>query len=103
MQPVARNYKNYYGPKCDIINVDKCQELSQVLEEPDYMNCWGSIGFLAIQYFLTYFPVVHITGFDGMKGGHYFKKQPNDSKFHNWQKEQEYIQKLTKEGKVILL
>ena len=62
-------------------------------------------GFLAVKYYLEYFPKVTIAGFDFGKSVHYWGNESiaDIPGSHSWDKEKEYIDKLVKLDKVELL
>lgn len=99
MEKVARSVKGFYGPACTTVPVSFCKQtgLKLGLEQPVPEAC--SIGILAIDWLLQTYPKLHLYGFTG-DNTHYFPKPPKDGSFHSWEKEQAYISKLKKEGKI---
>lgn len=65
---------------------------------------WLTVGIITLLYLLdNQYDHVHLCGFSGDTTKHYFKMDPKDPQFHNFEMEAAYIKKLENQGKVTIL
>lgn len=90
-------------PKIELISFNECKSYSDVFQYNQYKN-WLSVGIITLMHLLDegHTPI-HIVGFGGDPAQHYFSKPPQDFRYHDFLKEQQYIEGLVADGKVIRL
>lgn len=106
MGVVARNLKGHYKDQITNLDVQWCKKVGDMigLQQPVPECC--TIGVLAIAYFLEQGKEITLHGFGGSSNGkpaHYFPKRPNDSQYHNFEKERAWIERLFSEGRLSYL
>ncbi len=95
MVVVARRLKSFYKDKVENVNIDECAEFGKLMGLDQPVNEFASIGALACAWFAKYHDpkLVVLHGF-GYNDTHYWPRPPNDSQYHNWQKEQKFVTSL---------
>lgn len=93
MKVVARQQKSFYGHKGTIVDEIQCFKLAGLMKFKNDMTEWPSIGALAASYFLQQPEIekIYSVGFGGDPTSHYFPKPPKDHRYHNWAKEQQFL------------
>lgn len=98
MKIVAANQKFFYGNKGEIVDSGVCRMYATDIGLSNNGLERPSVGALAIAHFKArYEAEIYTHGFDGSLDGtitHYFKKQPKDSCYHDWKKEQDFAKRL---------
>ncbi|MDD4109931.1 MAG: glycosyltransferase family 29 protein [Clostridia bacterium] len=101
------SFTDYYKSKNKQIEIEKTKKENTVNEMQQYMNnsyIYYSTGAIAIWLFLKQFNVVNITGFDWWREQkHHYGDNGSRGDLHKPDKEFEFIDKLMKENKIIML
>lgn len=106
MMFVNNSLQDFYGSKLSTVDIKTCKEIGADIGLDQPHNEWASIGALAIGLAIRSFSTVDICGFDHLAKSqdgevkHYFPKKTKDAKFHNGEKEKQYIEKLIMQGRV---
>jgi hypothetical protein len=93
MKKVARQQKSFYGSKGTVVDEIQCLNLAKQMKFKTDLTEWPSIGALAACYFSTLDELekIYTVGFGGDPTSHYFPKPPKDHQYHNWGKEQQFL------------
>lgn len=100
--PLIPSFIRQY-PKLELIDFNKCKKYNKFFGY-QYNKNWLSVGLITLLYLLeTETRPIYIAGFGGDPSQHYFKQQPQDFKYHNFTKENQYVEDLVDAGKIIRL